>query len=131
MAMLLNLGGVDFPAKDPSTYAARFGAGWEVLGAIVFAPLVETLILFVFYQLLSARLGVLQTVVISAAFFSALHGGTWWGRAVIAFFPSIVLLVPFSLGMGKGKSYLLSALIHAFHNCYALLLAVVVSRSSP
>ena len=122
---------VSMPEKNSDSYSAILGEWWEIFGSLLFAPAIETLILLALYLVVSTKFRKSSAIFISATIFSALHGMTWWGWGVIAFIPSVILLIPFSLNIGKGRAYLFSALIHAFHNFYVLMLLRLLARDAP
>jgi hypothetical protein len=128
VAFGMYMGGGAIPGKLASPYAEMFGAWWGLFGPLVLAPLLETLVLLLLYRGASSlKIRPVSALFLSAAIFSLLHARLWWGWGVIAFLPSVVLLLPFHFSRGNLRAYLFSALTHFFHNSYVLLFSAVVS----
>jgi len=94
---------------------------WDIGGAVIFAPLVEAWALAAVYRPLSSKLPRMAAAGCAATLLSAFHA--WfdlaWAATVLP--PLLVFALPFPLQEKMRRATMMSALIHAWHNGFALL----------
>lgn len=105
--------------RPPRAFYLRGGAQ-DIIGLLVFAPLIESLVLVGVFELVRrVRAPVVAQVIVAALLISALHAARWWPHAVIVL-PSFCIQTAAYLywrerGPWKNAFWVLVS-IHALHN---------------
>lgn len=91
-------------------------------GLVIFSPLVETFVLAVLFRICAYKLTYHYSKAIAALIIALSHGLVWWGWALVMIVPFQIFAGPFGrYDLTFQQAYVRSAMTHAFHNLYVLV----------
>jgi hypothetical protein len=101
----------------------------DLFGAVFLSPVGETLILAAIIAIAARWLPRGMATLVGVALSAAAHGPAWWWWAVSSVAPFAIFAAPFVVRERWRDAIALSALTHAFHNLYALGLAILAAHA--
>ena len=102
--------------------------GVDLVLDVVVVPLAETFLLLLLYVLASPWLKPLPAAVASAVVMAGLHAAVWWAWGLIALVPFLAFSLPLCARIRRGRAFVVSSSMHAFHNLYVLVLSELMLR---